>query len=103
MKRPFSGCDAGAGTTAPPTPSELERGVAAETVPNTGSPGIFLAGLKSADELSLRRRSMSVPATMPEVAAHDSEASDFNRILTSVFRMTRDTPLVLLFPLARYS
>ena len=68
--------DTGAGTTAPP-PWGPENGVAAETVPNTGSPGIFLAA-----GLPFRRRSKSVPATTPEVTAHDSDVRDFNRILT---------------------
>ena len=78
--------DTGAGTTAPP-PWGPENGVAAETVPNTGSPGIFLAGSKSAAGLPFRRRSMSVPAKTPEAAAHDSADSDFSRILTSAFRV----------------
>ena len=76
MKRPLSSGDAGAGIRAPP-PSEPGNGVAAETVPNTGRPGILLAA-----GLPFRRRSKSVPATTPEVTAHDSDARDFNRILT---------------------
>ena len=81
----MSGVACGTGTTALPA-SDAAKGVAAETVPNTGRPGIFLAGSKSA-AASLqfrRRRSMSVPATMPEVAAHESDANDFNRIFTSM-------------------
>ena len=86
----MSGVACGAGTTAVPA-SEAAKGVAAETVPNTGRPGIFLAGSKSAVAAALqfrRRRSMSVPATMPEVAAHESDANDFNRIFTSNCTMT---------------
>ena len=86
----MSGVACGAGTTAAPA-SEEAKGVAAETVPNTGRPGIFLAGSKSdaAPALQFRlRRSMSVPATMPEVAAHESDANDFNRIFTSNSTMT---------------
>ena len=88
----MSGVACGAGTTATALlASEAAKGVAAETVPNTGRPGIFLAGSKSdaAPALQFRlRRSMSVPARMPEVAAHDSDTNDFNRIFTSNSSMT---------------
>ena len=84
----MSGVACGAGTTAAPA-SEEAKGVAAETVPKTGRPGIFLARSKSAAALQFRlRRSMSVPATMPEEAAHESDANDFNRIFTSNSTMT---------------